>query len=161
MPPNTNTGRPTSATQSESIKAKQPIMLESLRPSLCIQRDDNTVVPLIAMDELPNSVVLKGVPTTLTVLDALKFRMELIPGKRPTHGARYQLAQPINTQTSTSEQGDESGSDASRTSEGSGSTAQKGAPASDKKGGKGVKDKALVGRHPLQSLVQKRILTYI
>lgn len=146
MNANTNPGvqTPTTPSPSESTKAQSSVMSESLRPRWCVQRNDNTVVPLIAMDELPDSVVLKGVPITLTVLEALKARMELITGDHPAHGLRYQLDQPINTQTVLNEEGNDSGSDDSPSSEGSESSTQKGNNAS--------KDKALVRAHPPPAL---------
>ena len=133
MNTNTNTGAQTPAAPSESTKAQQPAMSGLLRPRWCVQRDDNTVVPLIAIDELPLSILLKGVPSTLTVLEALKARMELITGDHPAHGIRYQLQQPINTHTAASEEGNDSGSDGSPRSEGSETSTQKGF---DKKGNK-------------------------
>ena len=148
---NTNTGVQTPTGPSESTKAQPAVTPKPLQPRLCVQRDDNTVVPLIAMDELPDSVVLKGVPSKLTVLEALKARMELITGDHPAHGVRYQLVQPINVQTVTSEQGDDSGSDGSPTSEGSESSPQKGFTAPDRKGNKNGKDKAHVRTHHLFS----------
>ena len=132
---NTN-GAQTPATSSESIKAQQLAMLGPLRPRWCIQRDGNTVVPLIAIDELPDSVLLKGVPSTLTVLEALKARMELIAGDHPAHGTRYQLYQPCNPQTVANEEGNGSGSDGSPGSERSESSTQKRSLAFDKKGNK-------------------------
>lgn len=144
MTTNTNSGVQTPATSSESTKAKQSVLPKSLQPRLCVQRDDNTVVPLVAMDELPDSVVLKGVPVKLTVLEALKARMELITGDHPAHGLRYELDQPIITQTAASERGDDSGSDGSPSSEGSESSTQKGFTSSDKKGNKNAKEQALV-----------------
>lgn len=148
MNTNTSTGAQTSVTLSESTKAQQSVMSEPLRPRWCVQRDDNTVVPLIAMDELPELVVLKDVPITLTVLEALKSRMELIIGEYPAHGVRYQLHQPINGQTVVNEEGDDSRSESSPGSEESESSTQKGPFASDKKGneneGSQSKDKALV-----------------
>lgn len=144
MTTNINSGVQSPAMSSESTKAKQSVLPESLNPRLCVQRDDNTVVPLVAMDELPESVVLKGVPVKLTVLEALKARMELITGDHPAHGLRYQLDQPIITQTTASERGDDSGSDGSPSSEGSETSTQKEFTAMDKKGNKNVKDKALV-----------------
>lgn len=136
MNTNTNTGAQTPATSSESIKAQQLAMLGPLRPRWCIQRDGQTVVPLIAIDELPDSVLLKGVPITLTVLEALKARMELITGDYPAHGTRYQLDQPINTHTLANEEGSGPGSDGSAGSERSESSTQKGLSAFDKKGNK-------------------------
>ena len=143
---NTNTGTQNSGTQnsrtqnpktpSEISKMQQAIMSRTLQPSLCIQRDDNTVVPLIAMDELPESVVLKGIPIKLTVLEALKAHMELIPGDHRASGIRYQLAQPISNQTVAGEQSDYSGSDSSPSSTNSGNSTQKGFTTSDKKGNK-------------------------
>lgn len=144
MTTNTNKGVQTPATSSESTKTPVLAMPKSLQPRLCVQRDDNTVVPLVAMDELPDSVILKGVPVKLTVLDALKARMELITGDYPAHGVRYELDRPINTHRVASGQSDDSGSDGSPTSEGSGSSPQKAFTASDKKGNKNAKDKALV-----------------
>ena len=47
-------------------------MAEILRPRWYIQGDDNTVLPLIALDELPDSVALKDVPVTVTVLEGLR-----------------------------------------------------------------------------------------
>ena len=150
---NTNTGVQSPAMPSESTKAQQLVISETLRPHWCVQRDDNTVVPLIAIDELPGSVVLKGIPMTLTVLEALKARMELVSGNHPTHGVRYQLDQPITTQTVANEEGDNSGSDDSPASEGSECSTQKGSLASDKKGKKNAtgKNKSAVCAHsPLQ-----------
>lgn len=105
---NINTRAHTPATPSETIKVQQSVMSEPLRPRWCIQRDENTVVPLIAMDELPEAVILKDLPIVLTVLEALKARMELITGDHSAHGFRYQLDQPINTQTVLNEEGHES-----------------------------------------------------
>lgn len=144
MNTNTTTAAPALTTPPESTNPQQAVMSESLRPRWCVQRDDSTVVPLIAMDELPESVLLKGVPATLTVLEALKARMELITGDHRAHGIRYQLDRSLNTQTDANEEGDESGSDGSRTSEGSESSTQKGSSASDNKGDKPSKGKALV-----------------
>ena len=70
-------------TPSENAKAPQ-FAMESLRPRWCIQRNGTTIVPLIAIDELPDSVLLKGVPIMLTLLEALKSHMELIPGEHPS-----------------------------------------------------------------------------
>ncbi|CAD6567035.1 MAG: hypothetical protein ASARMPRED_000474 [Alectoria sarmentosa] len=142
MNTNISNGVQTPVMSSESAEAPRSVALEPLRPRWCVQRDDNTVVPLVAMDELPDSIVLKGIPITLTVLDALRARMELITGDHPAHGVRYQLDQPINTQTVANEEGDDSGSDGSPASEESESSTQKGFTASDKKGNKSV-DKAL------------------
>lgn len=145
---NINTGAQAPATSSESTKAPQPAMSEPLRLRWCIQRDANTVVPLIAIDELPESVLLKDVPMTLTVLEALKVRVELVPGDYPAHGVRYQLHQSINTRTIANDESDDSGSDSSPASEGSESSTQKGSPTSDKKGNKNAaensKDKHVV-----------------
>ncbi len=138
MATHTNTGVQTPA---------KPVTSGSLRPHWCIQREDNTVVPLIAIDELPDSVVLKDVPTTLTVLEALKARMELITGDHPAHGVRYQLDQPIKTLAS--DRGNDSGSDGSRSSEGTESSAQKGFTAPDKN--KNTKEQAPVSAHPSSS----------
>ena len=136
-----NTEAQTPAVPSESTKAQQPAMSGPLRPRLCIQRDANTVVPLIAIDELPDSVLLKDVPMALTMFEALKVRIELVPGEYPAHGIRYQLHQPINTRTVANDQSDDSGSDSSPGSEGSESSTQKGSPASHKKGNKNAADK--------------------
>lgn len=143
MNTNINTGGQTPGTSSESTKAQQSLVSGILRPRWCVQRDDNTVVPLIAVDELPESVILKGIPIRVTLLEALKARMELTNGEHPAHGIRYQLDQPINTQTIASEEGDNSGSDDSRVSKGSESSTQKGSSASNEKGTKntGGKDK--------------------
>lgn len=141
MNTNTNIGVQTPVTSSESAEALRSVTSEPLRPRWCVQRDDNTVVPLVAMDELPDSVVLKGVPITLTVLDALRARMELITGDHPAHGVRYQLDQPIITQTVANEEGDDSGSDGSPDSEGSESSTQKGFTASDNNGNKNAAGK--------------------
>lgn len=159
---NTNTEAQTSTTPSESTKVQQSAMPGPLRPRWCIQRDGNTVVPLIAMDELPLSVFLKDVPITLTVLQALKAHMELITGDHPAHGIRYELDQPINTQTIANEEGDDSGSDASSGSERSESSTQRGVAASDKKGnhnaagngseGSKSKDKLPVRVHSLSTI---------
>lgn len=134
MTTNTSTEVQTSASPSEGTKVHQPAMPGALRPRWCVQRDGNTVVPLIAMDELPDSVFLKDVPTTLTLLEALRARMELIPGDHPAHGIRYQLDQPINTRAVVNEEGDDSGSDGSSASGGSESSTQRGVAAPNKKG---------------------------
>ena len=153
---NANTTTTTAAqiptTPSENAKAPQ-FAMESLRPRWCIQRNGTTIVPLIAIDELPDSVLLKGVPIMLTLLEALKSHMELIPGEHPAHGVRYQLDEPINTQTVSNEEGDDFGSDSSPASEGSQSSTQKGSSASAKQGNKGskAKNKALVRIHPSSS----------
>ena len=145
---NTNTAAQTSATLSESTKAQQSVMSGSLRPRWCVQRDANTVVPLIAIDELPDSVILKDVPLSLTILEALKARIELVAGDYPAHGIRYQLNQPINTRSVANDENDDSGSDSSPASEGSESSTQRESPASDKKGNKNAgensKDKPAV-----------------
>ena len=146
MNTNSNNQAQASAEPSESLKTPQPIMPKPLQPHFCVQRDDNTVVPLIAIDELPESVILKGVPIKLTVLDALKAHMTLTNGEYPAHGVRYQLDRPLDTQVDASEQGYYSASDGSPTSDGSASSTQKGR-ASDKKGNKNMKDKALVRMH--------------
>lgn len=148
MTTNTNNGGPTPTTSSKDIKTPVPAMPKPLQPRLCLQRDDNTVVPLVAMDELPDSVILKGVPVKLTVLDALKARMELITGDYPAHGVRYELDRPIKPHSVANGQSDDSGSDVSPTSEGSESSPQKAFTASDKKGNKNAKDKALVRTQP-------------
>ena len=158
---NNNTGTQDPKTPTEFTKAQPPSMSGTLRPHLCVQRDDNTVVPLIAMDELPDSVVLKGVPIKLTVLEALKAHMELIPGDHRASGIRYQLDQPIGRQTVASEQGDDSGSDGFPTSAGSENSAQKGFTASDKKVNKNAKDTALVGTCPLFSRLPLPFVTSI
>lgn len=138
----------TTATPSESTNAQQSAMAGPLRPRWCVQRDANTVVPLIAIDELPDSVLLKGVPFTMSLIEALKTRMELVPGDHPAHGIRYQLDQPINTQIVASDESDDSGSDSSPASEGSEGSTRQGSPASDKKGNKNAagnfKDKPAV-----------------
>lgn len=108
-------------------------MSGSLQPRWCVQRDANTVVPLIAIDELPDLVILKDVPMSLTILEALKARIELVTGDYPAHGIRYQLHQPINTRVVANDESDDSGSDSSPASEGSESSTQKGSPISDKK----------------------------
>ena len=133
---NINTGVQTPATTSESTKAQQPAMSGPLRPRWCIQRDANTVVPLIAIDELPDLVLLKDVPMTLTMFEALKFRIELVPGDYPAHGIRYQLHQPINTRVVANDESDDSGSDSSPASDGSETSTQKRSPTSHKKGNK-------------------------
>ena len=140
MTTNTNTGVQNPATPSEGTKAQSSVMPAALGPRFCIQRDDNTVVPLIPIDELPESVVLKGVPVTLTMLEALKAKLELVPEMHPAHGVRYQLEQPINAQAMGSEQGSDSGSDGSPTSEGSESPTQK--------GNNNAKDQTLVREFP-------------
>ena len=158
MTTNTNNGVQTPTILSESSKTPKPVMPKPLQPRLCVQRGDNTVVPLVAVDELPDNVVLKGVPGKLTVLEALKARMELITGDYPAHGVRYQLDRPIDTHVDANEQGDDSGSDVSPTSDGSGNSTQKGFKASDKKGNKNIKDKALVRMHSPFSLLNFLIL---
>ena len=148
---NNNNGLQTPATPSESTKTAKSVMPKPLQPCVCIQRDENTLVPLIAIDELPDSVVLKGVPLKLTLIEALKARMELINVDYPAQGARYELDRPIGTQVDTTEQGDDSGSDCSPNSEGSADSTTKEFKRSDKKGNKNVKDKALVRVHSLLS----------
>ena len=147
MTTNTNNGVQTPATPSESTKTPKSIMPKPLQPRVCVQRDENTVIPLIAIDELPDSVVLKGVPLKLTLIDALKARMELINVDYPAHDARYQLDRPIGTHVDASEQGDDSASENSPTSEGSADSTKNEFKRSDKKGNKNVKDKALVRMH--------------
>ena len=147
MTTNTHNKLQTPATPSESIKTPKSIMPKPLQPRVCIQRDDNTLVPLIAIDELPDSVVLKGVPLKLTLIEALKARIELINVDYPALGARYQLDRPIDTHIDVSEQGDDSGSENSPISEGSADSTKKEFKRSDKKGNKNVKDKALVRMH--------------
>ena len=70
---------------------------------------------------------------SLTILEALKARIELVTGDYPAHGIRYQLHQPINTRVVANDESDDSGSDSSPASEGSESSTQKGSPISDKK----------------------------
>ena len=147
MTTNTDNGAQTSTTPSESTKTPKSMMPKLLQPRVCIQRDDNTLVPLIAIDELPDSVVLKGVPLRLTLIEALKAHIELINVDYPAHGARYQLDRPISTHVDTSEQDDDSGSDSSPTSEGSADSTKKELKRSDKKGNKNMKDKAMVRMH--------------
>ena len=135
MNTNINVGAQTPQKPSEGTKAQQSVLAEVLRPRWCIQRDENTLVPLIALDELPDSVTLKDVPVTVTVLEALRAHMELIPGAYPSRGFRYELLQPLNVQNVTED--DDSGSDSptgSAGSEGSGKTVNKneGAQSQDK-----------------------------
>ena len=147
MNTNINAGAQTPQTPSKGTTAQESVIAEILRPRWCIQRDDNTVVPLIALDELPDSVTLKDVPITVTILEALRARMELIPGEYPARGVRYQLHQPINAQTVANQEGDDSGSDSSPGSAGSEGSTHKDS-ASDKTGNKNegsrFQDKALV-----------------
>ena len=148
-------------TPSEITKPQQPIMSKTLRPGLCVQRDDNTVVPLIAMDELPDSVVLKDVPIKLTLLEALKAHMELIPGDHRSSGIRYQLDRPISIQSVSSEQSDDSGSDGSPTSARSENSTQKGFTAPDKKGNKNAEDAPPVRTYLLFSYLALPFFTHI
>ena len=46
-----------------------PTMTESLRPQHFITRQNGTMVPLVALDELPATVSLRGVPRTLSPYD--------------------------------------------------------------------------------------------
>ena len=139
MNANINVGAQTPQTPSEGTKAQQSVMAEILRPRWCIQRDDNTVVPLIALDELPDSVALKDVPVTVTILEALRARMELIPGEYPARGVRYELLQPFNVQ---SEEDNDSGSDSPTGSAGSEGSAS--GNTGNKNEGSQSQDKALV-----------------
>ena len=148
MNTNTNVGAQTSQTTSEGTKAQQSVMAEILRPRWCIQRDDNTLVPLIALDELPDSVVLKDVPVTVTVLEALRAHMELIPGAYPSRGFRYELLQPLHVQNVTDD--DDSGSDSPTGSAGSEGSTRKDSSASgkmNKNEGAQSQDKTLVRVH--------------
>ena len=147
MTTNTNNGVQTPTPLSESTKTPNSIMSKPLQPRVCIQRDENTLVPLIAIDELPDSVVLKGVPLKLTLIEALKAHIELINVDYPAQGARYQLDRPISTHVDASEHGDDSVSDNSPISEGSADSTKKEFKRSDKKGNKNMKDKALVRMH--------------
>ena len=156
-----NTGTLKPETPSEITKPQQPIMAKILRPGLCVQRDDNTVVPLIAMDELPDSVILKGVPIKLTVLEALRAHMELIPGDHRPSGIRYELDHPISIQSVSSEQGGDSGSDGSPTSAGSQNSTQKVFIALDKKGNKNAEDTSPVRTDLLPSYLALLFLTHI
>lgn len=133
---NTNTVAQTPATLSENTKAQQSAIPGSPQLHWCVQRDANTVVPLIAIDELPDLVILKDVPSSLTILEALKAQLELVAGEYPVQGIRYQLDQPINTRIVANDESDDSGSDSSPASEGSENSTQKGSPTSDKKGNK-------------------------
>ena len=146
MNTNINVGAQTPQTPSEGTKAQQPVMAEILRPRWCIQRDDNTLVPLIALDELPDSVALKDVPVTVTVLEALRAHMELIPGAYPSRGFRYELLRPFNVQNVTED--DDSGSDSPTGSAESEGSTRKDSSASGKTGNKNEgaqsQDKALV-----------------
>ena len=151
MTTNTNNGLQSPATLSESTKTPNSTMPKLLQPRVCVQRDENTLVPLIAIDELPDSVILKGVPLKLTLIEALKARMELINVDYPAQGARYELDRPISTQVDTTEQGDDSGSDGSPKSDGSADSTKKEFKRSDKKGNKNTKDKALVRTHSFLS----------
>ena len=105
-------------------------------------------MPLIAIDELPDSVLLKDMPMTLTMFEALRARIELVPGDYPAHGIRYLLDQPIKTRIVANDESDDSGSETSPASEGSESSTQKGSPTSHKKGNKNTaenfKDKPAV-----------------
>ena len=148
MTTNTNNEVQASAKPSESTKTPKATMPKPLQPRICVQRDENTLVPLNAIDELPDSVVLKGVPLKLTLIEALKARIELINIDYPAQSARYELDRPISTHVDTAEQGDDSGSDTLPTSEGSVDSTKKEFKRPDKKG-KNVKDKALVrSTHP-------------
>ena len=146
MNTNINVGAQTPQTPSDGTKAQQPVMAEILRPRWCIQRDDNTLVPLIALDELPDSVALKDVPVTVTVLEALRAHMELIPGAYPSRGFRYELLRPFNVQNDAED--DDSGSDSPTGSAGSEGSTRKDSTASGKTGNKNEgaqsQDKALV-----------------
>lgn len=143
MNTNINVGAQTPQTPSDGTKTQQPVMAEILRPRWCIQRDDNTLVPLIALDELPDSVALKDVPVTVTVLEALKAHMELIPGAYPSRGFRYELLQPLNVQHVTED--DDSGSDSPTGSAGSEDSAS--GKTGNKNEGAQSQDKALVRFH--------------
>ena len=123
-------------------------MIGPLKPIYCIQRDADTIVPLIAVDELPEDVKLKGVPLKMSLLEGFQGKFQLV-GDQPAHGLRYELEQPISTETSGSERGDESGSDGSHNAGGSESSTQKGDMASRKRGGKSADNKALVRVNPL------------
>ena len=162
MTTNTNNELQTLATPSESTKTTKSVMPKPLQPRVCIQRDENTLIPLIAIDELPDSVVLKGVPLKLTLIDALKARMELINIDYPAHGARYQLDRPIDTHVEVSEQGDDSGTESSPISEGSPHSTKKEFKRSDKKANKNMKDKAHVRMHsPFSPLIVSLVMTML
>ena len=147
MTTDTNNGVQTPAMPSESTKTPKSIMPKPLQPLVCVQRDENTLVPLIAIDELPDSVVLKGVPLKLTLIEALKARIELINIDYPAQGARYELDRPVSIHVDTSEHSDDSESDISPISEGSVDSTKKELTRSDKKGNKNMKDKAVVRMH--------------
>lgn len=77
-------------TLSRSSASYSRIMSDSLRPIWCIQRSDNNYVPLIAIDELPDSVRLIGVPATMTMKEVVNAGLAC-KGEQNTHGKCYQL----------------------------------------------------------------------
>ena len=80
-----------SATPLQKSTAPQSrVMSDLLRPTMCIRRNELTYVPLIAVDELPDSVRLIGVPTTMTQNEMVEAGMSF-KGEFVGHGKLYQL----------------------------------------------------------------------
>ncbi|KAK5105472.1 hypothetical protein LTS08_001749 [Lithohypha guttulata] len=68
-------------------------MAEPLRARFYFLRSDGCPVPLIAMDELPQSIQIEGVPRILSVEDIAQTNMVAAPGK---HEARHELHRIID-----------------------------------------------------------------
>lgn len=81
-----------------NIVTKSRIMSDSLRPIWCIQRSEDTYVPLIAIDELPESVRLVGVPSTMTMKEMVNAGLAC-KGEQNSHGKCY-LVEPSESDTS-------------------------------------------------------------
>ncbi|KAK4693152.1 hypothetical protein P7C71_g4197, partial [Lecanoromycetidae sp. Uapishka_2] len=65
-------------------------MSDSLRPVWCVQRSEDSFVPLIAVDELPESVNLVGVPTVMTMKEMVNAGLAC-KGEQSSHGKYYQF----------------------------------------------------------------------
>ncbi len=102
-------------------------MVGSLQPTWCVKRKDDTYVPLIAVDELPESVRLIGVPAAMTMEEMVKAEMAC-KGEQSSHGKSYEL-EPYECGVSSE------ASQSSQSSEGSESPCREAFVAPDLKGG--------------------------
>ena len=83
--------------QSLGLSASRPVSttapyraMSTLQPTMVIKRGKDNYVPLIAVDELPESVVLIGVPTSLS-LEEMADAGLVCKGEQSSHGKFYQL----------------------------------------------------------------------
>ena len=72
-----------------------PEPMASVTPKLrmCLKRSDDHFVPLIAIDELPSWITLKGVPMTLRGEEVLRLGLMMCGGYSRTNDEYYQVEQ--------------------------------------------------------------------